>query len=80
MKMSKIYDTIKEAKKHNVPVITTVEAFHKEPRLLYDFLRQAANHKVEVRMIPIVTTDQSPPYKYKDKPVVVEQIHYVKEL
>jgi phosphoribosylcarboxyaminoimidazole (NCAIR) mutase len=57
-----LYKTIKEAEDGGADIITTVEAFHKEPRTLYDYLRQAANHGITVHFAPIETTDQSPPY------------------
>ena len=41
------------------PIITTVEAFHKEPELLYEFLQTAANLDVEVVMASIKTTDKT---------------------
>lgn len=58
-----LYETIQYAKKHNTIIITTVEGFYKEPKLLYDYLRQCANHGVTVTLAPIETTDQSAPYK-----------------
>lgn len=64
---NQLYETIKEAKKNDSAIITTVEAFHKEPVLLYDWLRQAANNGVDVTFAAIVTTDQSPPYTSKSK-------------
>lgn len=57
-----LYNSIKTAESEEADLVTTVEAFHKEPQTLYDYLRQAANHGVAVHFAPIVTTDQSPPY------------------
>ncbi len=39
-------------------IITTVEAFYKDPELLYWFLKQAANMGVDVHMAKIKTTDK----------------------
>lgn len=50
---------VDDAKEQKIKIITTVEAFYKEPSTLYDFLRYAANKGVDVIFAPIVTTDQS---------------------
>lgn len=51
-------DTLDYAIEHKTQVITTVEAFHKDPELLYMFLNLAANEGVSVHFAPIQTTHQ----------------------
>lgn len=51
-------EMIAQAKEGNLLIITTVEAFYKEPELLYKFLLRVANEGISVHFAPIETTDK----------------------
>lgn len=52
--MSKVIDELMDyAKKGDSEIITTLEAFHKDPTGLYNFLQLAADNEVPVTIVPI---------------------------